>query len=157
MVRARVKDKQILFTSAIAEHRFFELAEGKDLLIAIDDAPTSNMRRYFEGAIVPAVFYQNPHSGWKSFADAREAIKVEFLPRYVRTIRKGRARTSRSTTELSKAGFTKFLDVVSNWMAEQGMEIPDPEDYKAWRDSAPEKGEIYPQLLRMKEAYDAVH
>lgn len=159
MIRARVQNRQILFSSFIAEQKFFELAEGKDINIAIDDAPTANMRRYFEGAIVPSVFYQNPHSGWENFKDAREALKIEFLSGYTRKLKKGkgrRTRYTRSTTELSKEGFTKLLDIITRWMDENGLEVPDPEEFKAWRDSAPARGEIYPPLLRMKEAYDAV-
>ncbi len=154
MIRARVKGKQILFTSPISEQRFFELADGKDVNISIDDKPTGEMRRFFEGAVVPAIFYQNPFSGWENFSDAREALLIEFLPRWAFNLKGERVRSRRSSTELNKKSFTALLDIVTNWMLEQGMEIPDPEEYKRWRDSAPDKGEIFPQLKRLKDLYD---
>lgn len=153
-VRARVKNKQILFTSERAAHMFFEMAEGKDLNITIDDAPTANMRRYFEGAVVPCVFYQFPHSGWASFKDAREALKFEFLVAYTKSLAGKRVKVAKSTTDLSKEGFRRFLDEVIHWLMENGLEFPDPEDYKAWRDSAPPAWEIYPPVLRLKMRYD---
>lgn len=152
-VRARVRGGVVEFSSAMVGHKFFEMADGKDILISIDDKPTSNMRRYFEGAVVPAVFYQHPHSGWENFKDAREALKLEFLPNYTKSIKGRKVRYSRSTTELSKAGFTKFLDAITRWMIENELEMPDPEDFKAWRDSAPSTGSIYPPVARLKEVY----
>lgn len=157
MTRARIQGKQFVFTSFLAEAKFMELAEGKEVVITIDDKPTANMRRFFEGAVVPSVFYQNPKSGWESFKDAREALKLEFLGGYARGLDGKTIRVSKSTTELSKKRFTAFLEEVLRWMEENGMEMPDPEDYKAWRDSAPSPGEIYPPLLRLKVLYDKSH
>lgn len=157
MIRARARNKKIEFPSPIAEHRFFEQAEGKELIITIDDKPSSQMRKYFEGAMVPAVFYQHPNSGWETFKDAREALKFEFLPTYTKTVRGERVRVARSTTGLSKQGFKRFLDLISDWMLENGLELPNPEEYKAWRDSAPLPGEIFPDVERMKRRYDELH
>lgn len=157
MTRARVQDGEFRFSSFLAEAKFFELAEGKEVVITIDDKPTANMRRFFEGAVVPSVFYQNPHSGWENFKDAREALKLEFLGGYSKGLDGKTIRVSRSTTELSKSRFIAFLETVVRWMEENGFELPDPEDYKAWRDSAPSPGEIYPPLLRLKKRYDKAH
>ena len=48
--------------------------------------------------------------------------------------------------------FRRFLEEVLRWMEQQGMELPDAEDFKRWRDSAPVKGEIYPPLKRLIDA-----
>lgn len=157
-MRARVKIKhgELIFSSGPAKRAFYERNEGKDAIIDIDDAPTANSRRYFEGAIVPAVYYQHPNSGWVDFGDAREALKLEFLPDYTRSLKGEKVRIAKSTAELSKEGFFRLLEVITRWLIEQGLECPDPEDFKAWRDSAPSAGEIYPPLGRMKQNYDKI-
>lgn len=154
MTRAQIRNKQFVFSSFLAEAKFFELTEGREVIITIDDAPTANMRRFFEGAVVPSVFFQNPKSGWENFKDAREALKLEFCSGYTKDLWGNSTRYARSTTELSKKKFTEFLEGVTHWMEENGMESPDPEDYKRWKDSAPSPGEIYPPLLRLKERYN---
>lgn len=154
-VRASVKNGEILFSSPVAKRAFFERNNGKDAIIDIDDAPTANSRRYFEGALVPAVFYQHPKSGWIDFKDCREALKLEFLPGYTQTIGGVRAKIARSTTELNKTGFAALLETITRWMAENGLEVPDPDDFKAWRDSAPGSQEVYPPLARMRQLYNS--
>lgn len=153
-MRARVDKGSFVFTSRITAMKFFALAEGKEVVIEIDDRPTGNMRRYFEGAVVPAMYYQHPHSGWHDFRDCREAIKLEFLPGYVKSLKGKRTKYAKSTDSLSKKGFGQFLETLTRYFAENGLEIPDPESYKAWRDSAPPAGEIYPPLERMMLRYD---
>lgn len=161
-IRARATKDKIIFTSLIAQERFFEKYAGKDLFIEIDDKPTSEMRRYFEGCIVPVVFYSQPDSGWRDFKDARESLKNEFLPvQTVKTLRtEGTARIVPSTSNLSKRAFRQFLDAIVFWMLENQIaseEDIDPESYKAWRDSAPPPGEIYPPLARLKARYNELH
>lgn len=150
----RIQQGKIHFASELAGRVFFERNEGQNASIEIDDAPTDNMRRYFEGAVVPAVYYQHPFSGWADFKDTREALKLEFLAGYTLDIRGQRSKYARSTTELSKARFTRFLEEIGAWLSENGLQVPDPEEYKVWRDSAPSASEVYPQLARMKVAYD---
>lgn len=153
-VRANIKNGEILFSSPQARRAFFERNEGKDAIIDIDDAPTTNSRRYFEGALVPAVFYQHPKSGWIDFKDCREALKLEFLPGYTHTLGGERAKIARSTTELNKTGFLALIETITRWMHENGLEMPDPEDFKAWRDSAPAAHEMYPPLARLQAIYN---
>lgn len=155
-VRANIKHGEIVFTSPQAKRAFFERNDGKDAIIDIDDAPTVNSRRYFEGALIPAIYYQHPKSGWIDFKDAREAIKLEFLPGYTRSLQGERTRVARSTTELSKAGFLALIEAITRWMHENGLEVPDGDDYKLWRDSAPATHEVYPPLARMQATYNSV-
>jgi len=54
---------------------------------------------------------------------------------------------------LTRSG-SELIETIVRWMEQQGMEVPDPKEYKKWKDSAPPAGEIYPQLLRWKQAYD---
>lgn len=155
-MRARVKINhgEIQFSSGPARRAFFDRNEGKDCILEVDDAPTANARRYFEGALVPAVYYQHPRSGWIDFGDAREALKLEFLPGYTQDLHGTRTKIARSTTELSKEGFFKLTETITRWLIENAMDAPDPDDYKVWRDSAPPAGEVYPPLARMKATYD---
>lgn len=153
-VHVQITEKGLRYASELAEAVFLDRCKGKYAYIVIDDTPTTQMRRYFEGAVVPAVYYQNPRSGWIDYGECREALKLEFLPLWVHQIRGSSAKTAKSTANLSKAQFTAFLEQVTGWMQEQGMEVPDPEEYKAWRDSAPAAGEVYPQLRRLKDQYN---
>lgn len=152
--RVKIAKGSIIFSSDRARILFLEQNDGKDAILEIDDAPTANARRYFEGALVPAIFYQHPTSGWSNFAEAREAIKLEFLPAWGKTMKGDRIKMARSTTELSKENFFKLIDSITRWLTENQYEVPNPDDYKAWRDSAPSTGEVYPPLARLKEVYD---
>lgn len=155
-VRVTIKYGELIFSSPMAKRHFFTQNEGKDAIIDIDDAPTTNSRRYFEGALVPAVFYQHPKSGWVDFKDCREALKLEFLPDYTRTLQGEKIKFPRSTTELSKAKFFALIETITHWMMENGLEVPDPEDYKAWSNSAPAAHQAYPPLVRMQANYNAL-
>ena len=150
----RIVGGKIRFASPLAEQRFMEKAERKYAFIEIDDLASAEKRRFFEGAVVPAVFYQLPHSGWANFKECREALKLEFLSRWTKSIGGERMRYAMSTTELSNLRFGEFINKVIQWMQEQQMGIPDPEEYKSWRDSAPGYGEVYPQVAAWKQAYD---
>lgn len=149
---AQIGDHTLTFASQHAKVKLFE-HKGKNVIIEIDDKPNSKMRRFFEGAVVPYVFYQNQTAGWEDFRDAREALKVEFLPSYSKSIRGDRIRLSQSTTTLSKGKFSKFLETVTRWMEENGYEVPDYIDYNKWKNSAPMAGSIYPPLKRLIETH----
>lgn len=155
--KIKIQNKEIVFASELARLRFMERADGMYGYIETDDAPTGNMRRYFEGALIPAIFYQHPRSGWVTFKDAREAIKLEFFHTFTLDLKGNRAKVSRSTTELSKEGFSELLERITSWMLENGLDVPNPEEYKAWSDSAPPSGEVFPQLARLKATYDRIH
>lgn len=149
---AQIGERDLLFSSEMARQKFYEL-KGKYVEITVDDRPSSEMRRYFEGAVVPAIFWQLPAAGWTNLREARDAIKYEFLPAWTRDTKGLRVRIARNTSDLSKEAFRAFLDKVRIWMWDNGMETPDPDEYKAWRDSAPEEGEEYPPLARLKATY----
>ena len=151
-IRARIVNKGIVFSSDKAKAMLLE-HNNTDIVIEVVDKPSLQMRRFFEGAVVPAVYYQHPESGWETFKDCREALKLEFLPLYVTRITGGKERVSQNTGDLTKEKFRTFLDKIMRWLEEQGLEMPDPEDYKSWRDSAPAADEIYPPLLRLRESY----
>lgn len=157
MTRAFVKDGEIEFGSPLAKHRFLKLAEGHEIKLDILVKPTSEMRKYFEGCLVPAFYYMHPHSGWKTFADAREVLKLEFSPGVRElTDREGnQVKVAPSTTELPKRRFTTFVEAITDWMRESGVSeaVLDSEEYKRWRDTNFEDP-YYPPLQRLKDLYD---
>lgn len=155
-VHVQVLEKDFRFTSEMARALFFQKNFKKYAYIEIDDATSSEKRRYFEGCLVPVVFYTHPNSGWKSLKEAREALKMEFTGTEQRDLDGNIVRVAKSTTELNNAQFGRMLDAVVRWLLENqlcGEDDIDPENYKAWRDSAPGPGEVYPPLARMKARY----
>ncbi len=153
-VSVRIQKGELRYTSEAARQMFFQKGEGQDAVLEVIDEPSANMRRFFEGAVVPSVFYNHPFSGWKDFADAREALKIEFLAGYTTDLKGKHIKYPKSTTTLTKEGFKAFLDKILRWLEENGMEVPDSTEYTAWRDSAPPVGEIYPPLARMRTLYE---
>lgn len=152
---AKVGEHEIIFSSPLAKQVFFKRNKGKSILIEIDDAPTSEMRRFFEGCIVPVVFYAHPKSGWKDFSEARDALKLEFLGKEIRNMKGDKVKVIRSTADLSKEKFSEFVNTVIQWITENELaptDAIDPENYKRWRDT--EDSPIYPPLARLKALYD---
>lgn len=157
MTIVTIKNKEFIFSSPLAKHRFMELAEGKEVALEVQEKRTPEMRKYFEGCLVPAFFYLHPHSPWKTFADAREVLKIEFSPG-VRTITGSdnkKFKVAPSTSTMSKAKFTQLVESITNWMIDQGVDasVLDSEEYKRFRDTNFEM-DIYPPLARLKYSYD---
>ncbi len=117
-----------------------------------DDRESDHMRRFFEGAVVPYYFYQNPKSGWETFEDAREALKIEHNFRYVNN-REGNIVKIAKSTMMPKYLFVEFLGRIERDFQQNGFEYPDAEVYKSWENSAPAPGEYYPMLAKLKETY----
>lgn len=159
MTRATVQDGEFVFGSLLAKHRFMTLAEGKEVRLEVQEKYTDEMRKYFEGCLVPAFYYMHPKSGWTSFADAREVLKLEFAPgaREIADKDGNWVKVAPSTTEMSKTRFTAFVEAITDWMRENGMpeSVLDSEEYKRWRDTN-YTDLYYPPLRRLKESYEAL-
>lgn len=137
---------------SIPQREYLKKYKGKDVKIAVDDKPTTEMRRYLEGAVIPYIFLQSDNA-WTNYEDCREAILLEFLPKWVIDMSGNRAKTRISTTELSKEKFKNLIEQLNNWMEQNGYEIPDSIEFNNWKNSAPIAGEEYPPLVRLKEIY----
>ena len=128
--------------------------DGKRAKLSIDDDISYDMRKYFEGAIVPYFFFQSEVS-FKSIKEAREALKLEFgKKKYQRNIKGTIQILVISTSEYRKNDFVAFLERLQGYFMENGFEWPDSEDFKKWRDSSPMIGEIYPPLKRLVDIYN---
>lgn len=158
MTRATVKNGEFVFPSPYTKARFLKLAEGKEVFLELREKPTDEMRRYFEGCLVPAFYYFHPRSGWRTFADARDVLKLEFAPG-TKTLRnpvsKEFYRVAPSTSDMGKKRFGMFVESIVAWMIENGMpsDVLESEEYKRWRDTNFDE-DIYPPLKRLKESYD---
>ncbi len=150
MFHSKIQKDGSLSLSSL-QKQFLVKHAGKEVKVEVDETPTSEMRRFFEGAIVPYAFYQSDLA-WEDFRETREALKLEFNFAYTLDLGGKRAKVAKSTTTLSKERFKRFLDEIEAWFRENGYEFPDPEQFKAWRDSAPDANEIYPPLQRLIDA-----
>lgn len=157
MTRALITSGEFHFGSPLAKQRFMKLAEGKEVNLDIMEKRTDEMRKYFEGCLVPAFYYLHPHSGWKNFADARDVLKLEFAPgvRSVAAMDGSVVRIAPSTASISKQRFTLFVEAITDWMRENGVDnaVLDSEEYKRWRDTNFDDL-YYPPLKRLKQAYE---
>jgi hypothetical protein len=161
-IYAYIKDGSFTFGSLASQERakkWLKKHEGRKVRIQ-DELPISGqMRRFFEGAVVPYFAYQHfipsEVGGYRrmSFKEAREALKLQFNPQYVTTI-EGDRKVTGGSTKMSKAKMEEMLELILHWSTENGYEFPDSEDYKKWRDSGPLVGEVYPPLKRIIELSD---
>jgi hypothetical protein len=106
--------------------------------IELDEPESNDLRRYFEGAIVPQVCeswdWCDP-TNRDDLNACRELLKAEFNGRWVPTPSGGKRKVAMSTK--TQKVLRPFLNRVVDWMAEQGIPIPNPELYKLWQKSAP--------------------
>lgn len=159
MTRATVRDGEFHFGSPLAEQRFMKMAEGHEVKLEVMKKPSTEMRKYFEGCLVPAFYYMHPKSGWRNFADAREILKLEFAPGAIElTDKDGNwVKVAPSTTNLSQKRFSLFVESITDWMRENGVDesVLDSEEYKRWRDTN-FTDPYYPPLKRLKDSYEAM-
>ena len=109
---------------------------GLRVRVELDEPESNDLRRYFEGAVVPEVCQHWEWCDPKSQDDlvsCRELLKAEFNGRWLPTP-SGSMRKVAMSTKTQKV-LRPFVNRVTDWMAEQGIPIPDPKLYKQWRDS----------------------
>lgn len=161
MTTATVENGKLRFSSPLSEHRFMELAEGKEVKLEVVEKPTNRMWRFFHGCLVPAMFYWHPFSGWIDFSEAREAMKLQFFPG-VKSVKLAfgddggvSVQVAPSLSTMSKERFTQAVESITSWMMENGMpyELLDSEEYLRWRDTN-DTDLVYPPLQRLKDAYE---
>jgi hypothetical protein len=123
--------------------------------LTLDEDITDNMRKFFEGAVVPYFALQHSINGMPmSIETAREALKLEFNPSYAKNIQGNSVVVPGSTAKLNKEKFRAFVEKCIEYMERNGYDIPDSIDYKNWYDSAPLPGATYPPLKRLLDVYN---
>ena len=117
--------------------------EGQQYRIEkVKDPVSSDLRSYYFGAVIPVI--RSTCQEWEglSGAEVHEIIKKmlfyfeTYNPITKRTERFGRSVMS-SDDWNSTAKAMQFLDIINNYLADCGLEMPDSEEYKRARDSAP--------------------
>jgi len=149
--RAQIQNGSITFAD---EDRFSTWAgknSGTRLLITDDEPITGELRRFFEGAIVPFFGLTNKINGKAIPLDeAREILKAEFNAKYIRGLKGGMV-VGGSTAKLNKEQFREFVEKILRWFEQNGYEVPDSVDYRKWVDSGPLVGDVYPPIKRLME------
>lgn len=137
---------------------FLKHNDGIRLKITPDEQIANNVRRYFEGGIVPFFalqhFVVDPQNGkWCTMPlkEARECLKREFNPTYFRDLSGATVKQGESTASLNKKEFGGFIDRCTDYFEQNGYEIPNNEEYKNWIDSIPDFCEEYPPVVRLRD------
>lgn len=137
---------------------FLKKNVGMRLKIIPDEQIPNNVRRYFEGGIVPFFALQHfvidpDNKQWCTMPldEARECLKREFNPTYFRDLSGKIVKGGESTANLNKKEFVAFIDRVTDYFQQNGYEIPNNEEYKNWVDNLPDFDEEYPPVVRLRE------
>ena len=133
-------------------HDFLYKNRGKTIRVVLEEhkGEISNEKRgYFEGALLKSFHhFQNKERveiGYPPYAvsEMREILKKEFNGTMIVNSKGQSEKLGRSTNSMSNARFGKFIDKIVCYMEENGIPVPDPQEYKTWRDSAPDVGARY--------------
>lgn len=121
--------------------------EGKLFRIQKMENPVSDeMRGYMFGAVIPFLRQIDP-GAWESLKDEQvyEVLKKNFNyfeawnPLTKRTERYGQ---SAMNTSCKNVKAMEFIMRIGSWVTENyDQTLPDPEEYKRWRDGAPLRNE----------------
>lgn len=125
---------------------------GKYVKCQVDTRETIEKRRLFEGPVTAYWFYQNPRSGWKTLAEARENLKLRWNAKDT-FMADGTPIRIPMSTKISNKRFAEMLDQMQKDWAEEGYEFPDPEAFNAWELTFPPVDVEYPPVQRLKEKY----
>lgn len=156
--KIRVREGKIVWKNLSEREMFVERAEGKYVELSIDDRPSEKLRAYFEGCLVPVFFYTHPDVPWKTFKDAREALKKEFLPKKWGFNHLGIPfEQTPSLADLNRSTWEQFVTDVTGWMIENGISptLIDSEAFKQWRDTVPDE-KYYPPLQVVIDEYKRI-
>lgn len=131
------------------------------MILSVDEPTSTQLRRFYEGAVCPYFAYQHllvdeKRQCWRrmGFPEAREALKLEFNPIYIKSIKGSRETVGGTTTAFNKEEFREYVEKILSWFEQNGYEKPDSEEYKKWVSSAPMLGEVYPPLERIIKISD---
>lgn len=125
---------------------------GRYVNCSVDVRETIEKRRFFEGAVVPYWFYQNPKSGWRTLAEARDNLKLRWNARDTFMADGSPVRIPISSKMSNKRFADMLLNMQHDW-DEEGYQWPDPDAYKEWEHTYPPVGAVYPPVQRLKDSY----
>ncbi len=123
-------------------HDWCKQNEGKQVRIEPEKHPVSDaLRGYYFGAVIPVV--RSTCEEWKHLTGEQlhQVLKKMFFyfesynPKTKRTERFARSVMSDSDWN-NTAKASEFLEIISGYLADCGLAMPDSEEYKAIRDGA---------------------
>lgn len=129
---------------------------GKKIRIEPQEPPTYNLRKFFEGPVTQYFFYQHKKGIFENFREAREALKLELYPVWVKDLNGNRLKMGGSTAGRNKEWWMVFLEKAQDLFMTCGYEFPNSEDYKKWIESAPDINEVYQPLQRLIETHNKI-
>ena len=131
---------------------------GKMADIVIDRRANAKKIGFFEGPITQYFFYQHEKGVFDNFREAREALKLELNPKYIKNVKGKSVITAGSLEKVyeSNRATTVLLEKAQDFFMQNGYIFPDSEDYKKWRDSAPGPDEVYPPLQKLADKWGGV-
>jgi hypothetical protein len=140
---ATIKNKGLTWNSDAHRSMFLDFLaqnDGKKLRIELEKNPVSDeMRGYYFAAVLPIV--RKTCKEWQHLTsdELHEVLKKEFA--YFEAWSKKNNRTERyATPVMSERSNTQkaiqYLQDIADYLASCGYEMPDPEEWKKYRDSA---------------------
>lgn len=109
--------------------------EGKEIEVIIQEKheePTVDQHGYFRGGIVPTALESEKFGGW-SEEEFVDFLKNKFLSRVILKEVGGKKYTIvrlESFTKISKKMMSEFIDKTLNFLAEEGIDVLPPDNYK---------------------------
>lgn len=141
-------------------HEWLKMNEGKLLRLEPEKAPVSaEVRGYYFGAVIPLI--KSTCEEWADLSPDKmhEVIKKLFFyfeswnPRTKRVERFGRSVMSENDWNSTKKAM-QFLDIISDYLAQCGLTMPDPEEYKRFRDTLGETPKVeYPSEQALADKF----
>ena len=122
--------------------------------VTADTRSTTKLRRFLI-VCCKYMFYQHPHAKWETWKDAWAAFKLEYCFDMVWALDGTRQKAVRTTAGYSKTRLQPIVDILVDYLIENGLEAPDTEAYDAWLQSAPSPGEEFPPMQKLIDSYYA--
>jgi hypothetical protein len=154
------KNGQMEFTSEISKSLFQQNLrenEGQQYVIEKTKNPVSDaLRAYYFGAVIPII--RTTCEEWEELSseEIHEVIKkMLFYFETYNPLTKRMERFGRSVMKKDDWNSTRkameFLEIIRQYLADCGLEMPDSEEYKRWRDSAPNINEQWNKETKGQE------
>jgi len=144
----KAKDGNMEFTSELSHHLFkqnLKENEGQQYVIEKVKSPVSDaLRSYYFGAVIPVIRTTCEEWAELSSEEIHEIIKKmlfyfeTYNPMTKRVERFGRSVMKKDDWNNTRKAM-EFLEIVRGYLADCGLEMPDSEEYKRYKDSAPLK------------------
>ena len=90
---------------------------------------TNDQNKYLWWAVYPAIH------NWMNWAYTCEEIHSLMSFQFLQTMSKGWSPYIKSTSRLTTAEFSKYVENIKNFVAQYGIYIPTAEEYKQWLES----------------------